>query len=88
MVAVLEADSRSVTQKSSVGTSALRPGSHGRLVILPFIKDNGERVKGHTKNGPKDGRAKPRYPSQYVEIPFKRLDGDLMIGLLGELLYE
>lgn len=62
--------------------------NHGRLVILPFIKDNGERVKGHTKNAPKDGRAKPRHPSQYVEIPFKRLDGDLIIGLFGELPYE
>lgn len=62
--------------------------NHGRLVILPFVKDNGERVKGHTKNAPKDGRAKPRHPSQYVEIPFKRLDDDLMIGLFGELPYE
>ncbi|MGO8653085.1 hypothetical protein ACC839_32850 [Rhizobium ruizarguesonis] len=62
--------------------------NHGRLVILPFVKENGERVKGHTRNAPKDGPAKPRHPSQYVEIPFKVLDGDLMIGLYGELPYE
>lgn len=62
--------------------------NHGRLVILPFIKENGEKVKGHTKNAPKDGPAKPRHPSQYVEIPFQMLDGDLMIGLFGELPYE
>lgn len=62
--------------------------NHGRLVILPFIKENGEHVKGHTRNAPNDGRAKPRHPSQYVEIPFKMLSGDLMIGLFGELPYE
>ncbi|MBA1143087.1 hypothetical protein [Mesorhizobium neociceri] len=62
--------------------------NHGRLVILPFIKENGEQVKGHTRNAPNDGRAKPRHPSQYVEIPFKMLSGDLMIGLFGELPYE
>lgn len=62
--------------------------NHGRLVILPFIKENGERVKGHTRNAPKDGPAKPRHPSQYVEIPFTRLNDDLMIGLFGELPYE
>ncbi|KAA6490835.1 hypothetical protein DXT98_01355 [Agrobacterium sp. ICMP 7243] len=62
--------------------------NHGRLVILPYIKDDGEQVKGHTKNGPNDGRAKPRHPDQYVNIPFKQLTGDLMIGLLGELPYE
>ncbi|MFC3321362.1 hypothetical protein [Mesorhizobium cantuariense] len=62
--------------------------NHGRLVILPFIKENGDRVKGHTRNAPNDGPAKPRHPSQYVEIPFKVLDGDLMIDLFGELPYE
>jgi hypothetical protein len=62
--------------------------NHGRLVILPFIKDNGERVKGHTRNAPGDGPSKPRHPSQYVEIPFKVLNSDLMIGLFGELPYE
>ncbi|MCW0001735.1 hypothetical protein OE766_26300 [Pararhizobium sp. YC-54] len=62
--------------------------NHGRLVILPFVKENGEHVKGHTRNAPNDGPAKPRHPSQYVEIPFKVLSGDLMIGLFGELPYE
>jgi hypothetical protein len=62
--------------------------NHGRLVILPFIKENGDHVKGHTRNAPKDGPAKPRHPSQYVEIPFKQLNNDLMIGLFGELPYE
>lgn len=62
--------------------------NHGRLVVLPYIKENGEKVKGHTKNGPKDGRALPRHPDDYLEIPFSLYDGDLMIGLLGELPYE
>lgn len=62
--------------------------NHGRLVVLPYIKENGERVRGHTKNGPNDGRALPRHPAHYVEIPFSLYDGDFMIGLLGELPYE
>lgn len=62
--------------------------NHGRLVILPYIKENGEQVRGHTKNGPHDGRAKPRHPDHFVEIPFIQLKGDLMIGLYGELPYE
>ena len=79
--------------KSEEGTTLWAEGTivstnHGRLVILPFIKDNGERVKGHTRNAPGDGPAKPRHPSQYVEIPFKVLNSDLMIGLFGELPYE
>jgi len=62
--------------------------NHGRLVVLPYIKEDGEQVKGHTKNGPKDGRAKPRHPDDYLEIPFSLYSGDLMIGLMGELPYE
>lgn len=62
--------------------------NHGRLVVLPYIKENGEQVKGHTKNGPKDGPAMPRHPDDYLEIPFSLYDGDLMIGLWGELPYE
>jgi hypothetical protein len=62
--------------------------NHGRLVILPYLKDTGEKVSGHTKNGPHDGPAKPRHPTQYVNIPFRQLNSDLMIGLLGELPYE
>ncbi|GAA4771515.1 hypothetical protein GCM10023219_17910 [Stakelama sediminis] len=62
--------------------------NHGRLVVLPYIKENGEHIRGHTKNGPNDGRALPRHPDHYVEIPFSLYDGDLMIGLFGELPYE
>lgn len=62
--------------------------NHGRLVVLPYVKESGEHVRGHTKNGPGDGRALPRHPDQYVDIPFSLYDGDLMIGLFGELPYE
>lgn len=62
--------------------------NHGRLVVLPYIKESGEHVCGHTKNGPNDGRALPRHPDQFVEIDFSFYDGDLMIGLFGELPYE
>lgn len=53
-----------------------------------YIKENGEKVQGHTKNAPHDGKALPRHPDQYVTLPFEFLDGDLMIGLFGELHYE
>lgn len=81
------------SDQSDDGTTLWTEGTivsanHGRLVILPFIKENGEHVKGHTRNAPNDGPAKPRHPSQYVEIPFKVLNDDLMIGLFGELPYE
>lgn len=62
--------------------------NHGRLVVLPYIKESGELVSGHTKNAPHDGRALPRHPDCYVEVPFRLYDGDLMIGLFGELPYE
>lgn len=62
--------------------------NHGRIVVFPYIKENGEHVKGHTKNAPHDGRAKPRHPDDYVELPFEVIDEDLMIGLFGELNYE
>lgn len=62
--------------------------NHGRIVILPYIKENGELVQGHTKNSPKDGKALPRHPDYFLELPFEVLDGDLMIGLFGELPYE
>ncbi len=81
------------SDKGEDGAALWREGTilstnHGRLVILPYIKENGELVRGHTKNGPGDGRAKPRHPDHYVEIPFRELKGDLMIGLYGELPYE
>ena len=53
-----------------------------------LLKVNGEKVQGHTKNAPHDGKAKPRHPSEYVELPFHVLEDDLMIGLFGELKYE
>ena len=62
--------------------------NHGRIVVLPYTKEDGEKVSGHTKNAPNDGPAKPRHPKHYVTVPFKRLSGDLMIGLMGELPYE
>ncbi|WP_095129144.1 hypothetical protein [Pseudomonas sp. Irchel s3h14] len=62
--------------------------NHGRIVVLPYIKENGEKVLGHTKNSSHDGKAIPRHPNEYIELPFEILSGDLMIGLLGELPYE
>ena len=59
----------------------------GRIVVLPFIKDDGTRVAGHTRNAPGDGPAKPRRPGEAKEIAFMRLQGDAMLGLLGELPY-
>ena len=50
--------------------------NHGRIIVLPYVKENGELVKGHTKNSPNDGPAKPRHPSQYLDLPFKTLSGD------------
>ncbi|MEC4724272.1 hypothetical protein HWQ46_01755 [Shewanella sp. D64] len=62
--------------------------NHGRIVVLPYVKDNGEFVQGHTKNAPHDGQAKPRHSKEYVELPYEILNNDLMIGLFGELKYE
>lgn len=62
--------------------------NHGRIVVLPYIKNSGEKVQGHTKNAPHDGKAIPRHPNEYLELPFEVLDGDLMIGLFGELHYD
>lgn len=66
----------------------IRSTNHGRLVILPYVKEDGEKVRGHTRNAPGDGRAMPRHPDHHVDIPFLLYDGDLMIGLFGELPYE
>lgn len=65
----------------------IRSTNHGRLVILPYIKEGGEQVRSHTKNGPNNWRALPRHPDHYVDIPFSLYEGDLMIGLFGELPY-
>jgi hypothetical protein len=84
---------QTTSTKDSEGSTLWKEGTirsinHGRLVILPYTKESGEQVRGHTRNGPNDGRAKPRHPDHYVDIPFTQLDGDLMIGLFGELPYE
>lgn len=62
--------------------------NHGRIVVLPYTKKNGEYVDGYTKNSAGDGPALPRHPNEYVEIGFHRLEGDAMIKLMGELPYE
>lgn len=62
--------------------------NHGRIVVLPYIKENGSFVQGHTKNSPHDGKAIPRHKNEFVELPFEMLEDDLMIGLFGELKYE
>lgn len=62
--------------------------NHGRIVVLPYIKEKGEHIQGHTKNAPHDGIALPRHKNEYVELPFEVLSDDLMIGLFGELKYE
>ncbi|MHA2875347.1 hypothetical protein ACXZ7R_03225 [Vibrio campbellii] len=62
--------------------------NHGRLIILPYIKNDGKRISGHTKNAPNDFPALPRHKDEYVELPFCKLEGDLMYELMGEIHYE
>lgn len=62
--------------------------NHGRIVVLPYIKENGQKVQGHTKNSSHEKKALPRHPDEYVEVPFEVLRGDLMIELFGGLPYE
>ena len=62
--------------------------NHGRLIVLPYIKSDGTKVSGHTKNAPHDTKAIARAPNEYTELPFNCIDGDLMYGLLGNLHYE
>lgn len=69
-------------------TGSIISKNHGRIVVLPYTKENGEHVKGYTKNAPNDGKALPRHKDEYVELPFEILDGDLMFSLFGELKYE
>lgn len=88
-----EVKSTGVASSSDEGETLWHEGSilsknHGRIVVLPYIKSNGEHVQGHTKNSPHDGKALPRHHDDYVTLPFSILDGDLMIGLFGELPYE
>ncbi|CHK89876.1 Uncharacterised protein [Salmonella enterica subsp. enterica serovar Typhi] len=81
------------SENTSNGNTLWKEGTiisknHGRIVVLPYTKENGEHVRGYTKNAPNDGNALPRHKNEYVELPFEVLEGDLMIGLLGELNYE
>ncbi len=83
----------SESDRSKNGNTLWKEGTiisknHGRIVVLPYTKENGEHVQGHTKNVSGDGKAKPRHPKEYVELPFEVLEDDLMIGLFGELKYE
>ncbi|MEZ8512800.1 hypothetical protein AB6D22_18305 [Vibrio splendidus] len=83
----------SYSQAEKSGNTLWKEGTilssnHGRIVVLPYVKENGEYVQGHTKNAPHDGKAKPRHPKEYVELPYEVLEDDLMIGLFGDLKYE
>lgn len=62
--------------------------NHGRIVVLPYVKENGEFIQGHTKNAPHDGKAPLRHANHHVELPFEVLDGDLMYDLFGKMKYE
>lgn len=81
------------SDRESEGATVWKEGTilstnNGRLVILPYIKEDGEHVRGHTRNAPGDAKALPRHPDHFVDIPFRELSGGLMIGLFGELPYE
>ena len=62
--------------------------NHRRIVVLPYIKSDGTKVKGHTKNSSNEGKALPRHKSDYLDFPFEISKGDAMRGLLGELYYD
>lgn len=87
---VKEVSEREVTSRGNTIWTAgtIISKNHGRIVVLPYTKENGEHVKGYTKNAPNDGKALPRHRDEYVELPFKILNGDLMFSLFGELKYE
>lgn len=40
-----------------------------------------------SKSAAYEGKAIPRHINEYLELPFEVLNGDLMIGLFGELHY-
>lgn len=62
--------------------------NHGRIVVLPYVRENGEFVMGYTKNAPNDGKAIERAPGDYLELPFTVLHQDLMFELSGKLNFE
>ncbi|MGY3258705.1 hypothetical protein ACVWWS_000159 [Pseudomonas chlororaphis] len=72
----------------AIGLYRVISKNHGRIVVLPYIKENGQKVQGHTKNSSHEKKALPRHPDEYVEVPFEVLRGDLMIELFGGLPYE
>ncbi|WP_412514095.1 hypothetical protein [Shewanella indica] len=87
-VKVLSESSSSDTSRTLWLEGTIISKNHGRIVVLPYIKEDGSHVLGHTKNSPHDGRALPRHKDEYVELPFEMLKDDLMFGLFGELKYE
>ncbi|WP_236546772.1 hypothetical protein [Psychromonas sp. L1A2] len=62
--------------------------NHGRLIVLPYKKNDGNKINGHTKNAPNDSPALPRHKDEYIELPFTKLGGDLMYELMGEMNYQ
>ena len=87
-VKTLSESSSSDTSRTLWLEGTILSKNHGRIVVLPYIKEDGSHVLGHTKNSPHDGRALPRYKDEYVELPFEMLKDDLMFSLFGELKYE
>lgn len=47
-----------------------------RVVVLPYIRESGERVQRHTQNAPQDGKSLPRSRNGYFDISYKLLQGD------------
>lgn len=85
-------EKRSAARKG-VGPILWREGTivsvnHGRIVVLPYIKEDGTKVHGHTRNAAGEGPSKPRHPGRHLNIPFKRLKDDQTFDLRGTLHYE
>ena len=55
----------------------IRSTNHGRLVILPYIKEDGEQVRGHTKNGLLTQKKPPDLFVSYRAAPSTRNRLDL-----------
>ncbi|HDR2410160.1 hypothetical protein EKN93_10180 [Enterobacter asburiae] len=49
---------------------------YSQVVVLPYIRESGERVQSHTKNAPQDGKALPRSRNGYFYLSYKLLQGD------------
>ncbi|WP_339496096.1 hypothetical protein [Pseudomonas sp. RA_105y_Pfl2_P56] len=87
-VKTVSGDSESKSGETIWHEGTIISKNHGRIVVLPYIKENGQKVQGHTKNSSHESKALPRHPDEYVEVPFEVLQGDLMIELFGGLPYE